>query len=301
MARFHPTITPESLNDKVIVVTGGANGIGASLVEYCCQQGAYVCFGDVAEDAGNQIAQSLCSSGSSSSPRAIFQHTDVSSYQSVLGLFDLALKTYGRVDHAVACAGIMEIGNLFDPGLTLETVREAPTTKVLDVNLTGCLYVARIASVYLRQNRPENADRSITLISSVAGFKESPGMFVYQASKHGVLGLMRSLRLYLSSTHRIRVNAICPWMTTTAMVKGVHEAWTKAKLPCNTPADVAHIIAGVLADSSINGKSMYAEGGRGWEIEANLDRLEPQWLGEEPSRVLAQGQAVLGSGMDWAQ
>jgi NAD(P)-dependent dehydrogenase (short-subunit alcohol dehydrogenase family) len=156
--------------------------------------------------------------------------------------------------------------------------------------------------VYLRQNRPENADRSITLISSVAGFKESPGMFVYQASKHGVLGLMRSLRLYLSSsTHRIRVNAICPWMTTTAMVKGVQEAWMKAKLPCNTPADVARIIAGVLADSSLNGKSMYVEGGRGWEIEANIDRLEPQWLGEEPSRSLAQGQAVLGSGMDWAQ
>lgn len=103
---------------------GGANGIGASLVEYCGQQGAYVCFGDVAENAGYQIAQSLCSSGSSSSPRAVFQHTDVTSYQSVLGLFDLALKTYGRIDHVVACAGIMEIGNLFDPALTLETVRE---------------------------------------------------------------------------------------------------------------------------------------------------------------------------------
>ncbi|KAL5686494.1 hypothetical protein EMGR_002788 [Emarellia grisea] len=257
MAQFHPTITPEALKDKVIVVTGGANGIGASLVEYCGQQGAYVCFGDVAENAGYQIAQSMCSSGSSSSPRAVFQHTDVTSYQSVLGLFDLALKTYGRIDHVVACAGIMEIGNLFDPALTLETVRETPTTKVLDVNLTGCLYVARIASVYLRQNRPENADRSITLISSVAGFKESPGMFVYQASKHGVLGLMRSLRLYLSSpTHHIRVNAICPWMTTTAMVKGVQEAWMKAKLPCNTPADVAYIIAGVLADSALNGKSI---------------------------------------------
>jgi NAD(P)-dependent dehydrogenase (short-subunit alcohol dehydrogenase family) len=94
------------------------------LVEYCCQQGAYVCFGDVAEDAGNQIAQSLCSSGSLSTPQAIFQHTDVTSYQSVLGLFDLALETYGHVDHAVAGAGIMEIGNLFDPALTLETVRE---------------------------------------------------------------------------------------------------------------------------------------------------------------------------------
>jgi hypothetical protein len=46
---------------------------------------------------------------------------------------------------------------------------------------------------------------------------------------------------------------------------------------------------------------MYVEGGRAWEIEKNLDWLEPQWLGEEPARSLARGQAVLGSGMDWTK
>ncbi|EAW12431.1 putative 3-hydroxyacyl-CoA dehydrogenase [Aspergillus clavatus NRRL 1] len=302
MAQYHPKITPESLKDKVLVVTGGANGIGASFVEYCCQHGAYVCFGDLAVDAGSQIAQNLCSSGSSSPPRAIFQHTDVTDYESVLGLFDLALEKYGHVDHAIACAGIMEIGNCFDPALTLETVREAPTTKVLDVNLTGCLYLARIASVYLRHNRPTDADRSITVISSLAGFKETPGAFVYQSSKHGVLGLMRSLRLYLlSAPHRIRINAVCPWMTTTGMVEGIRNAWMKANLPSNSPADIGHIIAGLLADPTLNGKSMYVEGGRAWAIEANLDRLEPEWLGEEPSRSLAKGQALLGSGDVWVQ
>lgn len=90
-------------------------------------------------------------------------------------------------------------------------------------------------------------------------------------------------------------------MTTTGMVKGVHDAWMKANLPCNSPADVGYIIAGVVADPSLNGTSMYVEGGRAWEIEANLDRLEPEWLGEEPSRSLAKGQAVLGNGKDWVQ
>lgn len=51
--------------------------------------------------------------------------------------------------------------------------------------------------------------------------------------------------------------------------------------------------AGVLVDDSLNGTSMYVEGGRAWEIEANLDRLEPQWLGEVPAKTLAQGQKVL--------
>ena len=178
---------------------------------------------------------------------------------------------------------------------------QVPTTKVLDVNLVGSIYVSRIASVYLGQNRAAHADRSLTLFSSVAGFKESPGLFIYQASKHGVLGLVRTLRLYLGRTHDIRVNAICPWMTQTDMVRGVLDGWLQARLPINTPMDVARVAAGVLADRTLNGTTMYVEGGRAWEIEENLDRLEPQWLGEEPSRSLAKGQDVLGEGMGGAR
>lgn len=184
----------------------------------------------------------------------------------------------------------------------LKSVQIPPTT-VLDVNLLGSLYCARIASVYLRQNRAKDEDRSLTLVSSVAGFKESPGLFLYQASKHGVLGLMRSLRKYISlpTTHNIRVNAICPWMTETAMVAGIEEGWHKANLPVNRPLDVAKVIAGVVSARELNGVSMYVEGARAWEIERNLDRLQPQWLGEEASRLLEKGQAVLGEGMEWAQ
>ncbi|KAL2822445.1 hypothetical protein BJX63DRAFT_441119 [Aspergillus granulosus] len=303
MSQYTRSLAPNALKDKVIVLTGGANGIGAALVEYACENGAYVCFGDLAVEAGKEVAMKVNPSDSSP-PRAVFVQTDVTNYESVLKLFDTAMDTYGRIDHAVAGAGITEIGNIFDPALTMESIRQPPTTKVLDVNLNGCLYVARIASVYLRQNRPQETldDRSITLISSIAGFKESPGLFVYQAAKHGVLGLMRALRLYLCApAHDIRVNAICPWMTQTAMVKGVQDAWYKAGLPVNSPLDVGKVIAAVLGDEGLNGASMYVEGGRAWEIEKNLDRLESQWLGEEPSQSLARGQAVLGSGMDWTK
>lgn len=140
------------------------------------------------------------------------------------------------------------------------------------------------------------------LISSVAGFKETPSLFVYQAAKHGVLGLLRSLRQYLPyQAHRLRVNAVCPWMTDTVLTKGIRDAWVNAGMPVNVPMDVARIIVGLMVDSQLNGTSMYVEGGRGWEIEANLDRLEPQWLGEEPSRSLAMGQKVLGAGDDWTK
>ena len=107
-------------------MAGGANGIGASVVELCCQNGAYVCFGDVADATGHSLEENLRASYPSpcSQPRTVYWHTDVSEYKSVVGLFDAALETYGRIDHVVASAAIQEIGNWFDPSLTLDDIRE---------------------------------------------------------------------------------------------------------------------------------------------------------------------------------
>lgn len=285
---------------------GGANGIGADFVRLCCEKGASVCFGDVSEAAGEALMSEI-ESGSCKG-KALFVKTDVTVYSDLLHLFDVALSTFQTIDCAVANAGIVEIGNWFDPSLTLQSIRQPATSAVLDVNLLGTLYFARIAAVYLRQDNvsasighEKSIDKSILLISSVAGFKQSPGLFVYQASKHGVLGLMRALRLYLPSAHGIRINAVCPWMTSTAMVTGVEPIWRKEGLPLNSPMDVANIMAQICMERDMNGKSMYVEGGRAWEIEELLDKLEPQWLGEQPSKSLVQGQRVLGAGSDWAQ
>lgn len=76
--------------------------------------------------------------------------------------------------------------------------------------------------------------------------------------------------------------------------------WRAAGLPINGTVDVARIIAGVACDPDMNGKAIYVEGGRGREIEDNINRLESQWFGEEKAKSLARGQEVLGAGMDWA-
>ncbi|KAJ6126524.1 Short-chain dehydrogenase/reductase SDR [Penicillium sp. IBT 18751x] len=305
MAQYIPQISSESLREKVVLITGGANGIGASLVQHCLDSGANVCFGDIDHIAGEGLlrkCQHQFQSEETGQPaRAIFLTTDVTNYQSVLALFDLAFNTYKRIDHVVSAAGIVEIGNWFDFGLTLESIREEPNHKVLDVNLLGSMYVARIASVYLRHNRGPRADRSILLFSCLAGFKESPSLFVYQASKHGVIGLMRSLRNYISSPykHALRINTICPWMTQTDSIKNVEQHWKNASLPTNTVQDVSTVAASMLADASLNGASMLVEGGRAWEIEENIDRLESEWLGEGLSKTLAAGQELLDDGAIW--
>ena len=93
---------------------------------------------------------------------------DVTSYEDNLRLFDTAFNAFGRIDHAWSNAGIVEQGDIFDPSLTLDNVKAEPnrSLKVLDVNLKGPIYFARIASVYLRQG-DQSGDRSLLFTSSV--------------------------------------------------------------------------------------------------------------------------------------
>jgi NAD(P)-dependent dehydrogenase (short-subunit alcohol dehydrogenase family) len=229
-------------------------------------------------------------------PNVLFKKTDVAAYSSILDLFDLALETYRRVDVAISNAGLVKRGNIFDPSTDLLSVREAPHMSVVDVNPTGTIYFSRIASVYLRQNANPGDDKSLILLSSVAGFYDSPGLYVYQSTKHGVIGLMRSLRSAAPSTLGFRINCVCPWATDTAMIAPFIAAWTKAGLPLNTAADVAKTIICLGTDGASNGKSVYVEGGRGWDVKEGITRLAPQWLGQAQYDGLEEGREFLGSG-----
>jgi NAD(P)-dependent dehydrogenase (short-subunit alcohol dehydrogenase family) len=287
--------------------------------------GAKVIHGDWDDTGGLQVDASLSASQSSGTGQTTFVKTDVTDYDSVVNLFDVAWKKYGRVDIAISNAGIQEIGNWFDPGLDLNSVKtvslsfsheasllnlmlitskQKPPTKVLDVNLTGTLYFARVAAVYLKQGSKPNEDKSLILVSSTAGFKETPGLFTYTASKHGILGLMRSLRPYLPKTHNIHINTICPWFTDTVLAQGVKENWLKAGLPVNTPEDVGRVMLEVAVGKDgkgrkWNGTAVFVEGGNGLDIEEGINATEEQWLGREVSRTLNRGQEVLGDGTDW--
>lgn len=289
--------TLESLKGKVVVISGSARGIGAETVKTLNANGAIVVHGDWDKVGGETLDIQIRKDGSPASTQ--FIQTDVTDYESLLHLFDTAWKGFGRVDIAISNAGLQEAGTWFNPGLDLESVKAKPTTKCLDVNLLGTLYFSRIAAVYLKQGAGVKEDKSLVLLSSTAGFKETPGLFVYTAAKHGVLGLVRSLRPYLPKTHNIRVNAICPWMTDTVMVEGIREEWIKEELPVNTPQAVGRIIIEVAADGESNGKAVFVEGGRGWDIEEGINNTEEQWLGRDVSRMLAKGQIVLGDGTDW--
>lgn len=110
----------------------------------------------------------------------------------------------------VANAGISIPQDPFLPSADIETEL---STKEIDVNLKGVIFTARIGAHFLRLNgNGKEGGGDLVLVSSIAGFKESTGLGVYTASKHGVLGLLRGVRVQLAR-EGIRVNAVCPWMT----------------------------------------------------------------------------------------
>ncbi|KAJ3546565.1 hypothetical protein NM208_g1939 [Fusarium decemcellulare] len=281
----------------------GSDGIGAKVTAQLLHAGALVVVADVKDAQGQRLVNTLTETNAGHQKVSIvYKYVDVSDYESVLALFKHAIDLHGRVDLAIHCAGITEIKGWFDPEATMDSIYKPPTSKVLDVNLNGTFYFTQVALVALQHGRQEaDVDKSVTLISSIAGFKESPGLFMYSASKHGVMGLMRSLRGYLPSAFNVRLNAVCPWATDTAMFGHMRDAWVREDLPLNSPEEVARIIVQCATDKGIHGKAVYVAGGRGFDIEEGINRSEPLWMGEKQAEDLARGQEFLATGSRWVE
>ncbi|KAL2170794.1 hypothetical protein VTG60DRAFT_4449 [Thermothelomyces hinnuleus] len=303
---YSETLT-DNLRGKVVVLNGGAQGIGAATVELLHGKGAHVFFGDWDEEHGRRLEEELRACGSANGGTASFRRVDVRSHEMQLALFDDAMRAHGGVDVAIQCAGVSEPAGWFEPqDLNLESVRKepSPVKNNIEINLTSVVLFARIALAYLKGDGSEtdaSFSKSIVLTSSIAGITEAPGLFAYSSAKHGVIGTMRSLRKFAPAKYGVRANAICPWATDTQLLSGVREMWVCEKMPMNTPKDVARIIVQCAADANINGAAVFVAGGRGFDTEEGIDRTLPQWMGEENAKVFLRGQELLGLGSNWAK
>jgi NAD(P)-dependent dehydrogenase (short-subunit alcohol dehydrogenase family) len=221
MARFdplHETFDLASLKDAVVVITGGAEGIGRAAVELFALRSAKVVFGDYNLEKGKELE--------SKTEGVDFVSMDARIYEDNLRLFNFAMTKYGRVDHAIANAGVIKRPGWFTRHENLESLQSPPDTMTHDVNLKGVLYFAHIACSYLSHG--ESRDKTLTLLSSHGGFQETPGMPFYSTAKHAIIGLMRALRVKAVNDYpHLRVNAICPSFTVTRMFEGIDKCGRK--------------------------------------------------------------------------
>lgn len=183
------------LDGAAVVVCGGATGIGRSCAVAYAREGARVAILDWNVEALADAATELSTMGA----EVMTEHVDVSNSASVEAAHARVIEAFGGIDIGFNNAGIIT------PSKAIEDTREEDWNKVIAVNLTGIWLCVR---AQVRHMRPRGRG-VIVNTASAAALVGAPGTTPYTASKHGILGITRTVALELATTG-VRVNAIAP-------------------------------------------------------------------------------------------
>lgn len=242
--------------NKVVIVTGGAQGIGMAISEAFAKQGAIVILADLDEEAGVEHEATLVSSGH----QALFIKMDVAVESDVQRMADHVLDRFGRMDVIVNNAGVGASG-------TLLTRPMEEWDRILNVNLRGPYMMAKYCAIALMQANPG----VILNIASTRALMSEAHTEPYSASKGGILALTHSLAVSLGPN--IRVNAISPgwvevsdWKKSTQRVSPMHRPEDLNQHPVGRvgkPTDIADACVFLASQeaSFITGTNLVVDGG----------------------------------------
>ena len=246
-------------DEKTIVVTGGALGIGQAACEIFAERGANVAILDWNSEAGNETSEKIKSNGG----KAIFEKVNVADFEEVRNAVEKAYEVFGKINALVVSAGIQRYG-------TATSTSEDEWNEVLNVNLKGAWNAAKAVIPFLR----EADGGAIVNVSSVQGLASQQNVLAYTISKHGLLGLTRSTAMDFAK-YNIRANCVCPGTVDTPMLE-----WAASLDPnpqsvydaCNQmhpigriaqPREIAEVVAFLAHESSsfVTGAIWTVDGG----------------------------------------
>ncbi len=245
------------MKDKVVLVTGGAAGIGRATAQRFVEEGAVVVICDMNATAGQATEAEL---------GVAFYKVDVASQADVRAWVDAVIARYGRIDVLVNNAGIVRDGQLvkFKEGELVGQMAEADFDLVIGVNLKGVFNCTQaVAPQMVKQG-----SGVILNASSVVGLDGNFGQTNYVATKSGVIGMTKVWARELGK-YGIRVNAVAPGFTATEILSAMPEkiiAGMKARTPLGRmgePRDIANAYIFLASDeaSFITGETLRVDGG----------------------------------------
>jgi glucose 1-dehydrogenase len=239
--------------ERVAIVTGAGQGIGLEIARKLILRGTKVILNDVDAALAERSAQRLRDEGGTCWPMA----GDVSDGATVRRLVDGAVSRFGRLDIAVANAGVTVFGSFWD--YSPEQLR-----RVLEVNLGGSFFLAQAAA---RRMKEQGSGGRILFMSSVTGHQAHKNLAAYGMTKAALEMLARALVIDLSP-HDITVNALAPGATLTERTTsdpGYEGVWSRLT-PTGRPAtveDIAHAALFLLSEEAaqITGQTLVVDGG----------------------------------------
>jgi 3-oxoacyl-[acyl-carrier protein] reductase len=242
------------LENKIVLVTGGARGIGKAISLAFASEGAHIAFSDKElGSAADETSELIRAKG----VRALALQSDVRDFASTQVIVDEVKKEFQRIDVLVNNAGITR-DNL------LMRMTEEDWDLVLDTNLKGTFNYCRAVSKYMISQR----EGKIINISSVVGIIGNPGQVNYSASKAGMIGLTKTLAKELASRN-IQVNAVAPGFVETSMTEKLTPQQREALLTMipmkrtAQPEEIAGVVVFLASPAAryITGQVLCVDGG----------------------------------------
>lgn len=246
------------LDGKVVMVTGGASGIGRAACQVMAREGAQVLVVDLNREGGEATAGIITQAGGT----AAFQPADVSSEADVDAAVQAAVARFGRLDGAFNNAAIPE------PLEGLADADQAMFDRIMSINVRG-VWLCMRAEVH--QFRAQGGGGAIVNTASAAGLVGVSRMAIYAASKHAVVGLTRSAALEYARSGP-RVNAVCPGAIETPMLHDIIDGNERAREGFSRsqpngrfgqPEEIAEAACWLLSDAAslVTGTTLSVDGG----------------------------------------